>query len=69
MNNVNERPLAVSIPEAARLLGISRDQGYRLAATGELPILSLGRRRKVVPRRAIDAMLEAAGTGAPLAEA
>jgi excisionase family DNA binding protein len=43
----NQR-LAISIAEAAALLGISRALAYELAARGELPTLRLGY-RLVVP--------------------
>lgn len=41
--------LAVSLDEAARLLGISRDLAYDLIRRHELPSVRLGR-RIVVPR-------------------
>jgi excisionase family DNA binding protein len=54
----NDR-LTLTVEEAAQLLGISRALGYELVARGELPSIRLGR-RIVVPRRALDAMLDAA---------
>ena len=51
--------LALSVEEAAKLLGISRDLAYDLVARGELPALRLGR-RVVVPRRALEMMTYAA---------
>ncbi len=36
--------LAVSVDEAARLLGVSKDLVYDLIARGELPAIRLGRR-------------------------
>ena len=50
--------LVLSVTEAAGLLGISRGLAYELVARGELPSLRLGR-RIVVPRRALEALLEA----------
>jgi excisionase family DNA binding protein len=41
-------PLLISVPEAAKLLGISRAAAYRFASSGELPIKRLGRRVYVV---------------------
>jgi excisionase family DNA binding protein len=52
-------PLACSVPEAARLLGISRAFAYELVARGELPHLRLGR-RIVVPRAAIVELVDGA---------
>ena len=49
-------PLTVTVEEAAKLLGVSRGLAYELVARGELPALRLGRRR-VVPRKAIDALI------------
>jgi hypothetical protein len=44
----------LSVPEAARLLGISRNLAYQLAGDqGELagvPVIRLGERRLVIPR-------------------
>lgn len=47
--------LALSVTEAAELLGISRALAYELVARGELPSVRLGR-RVVVPRVALLAM-------------
>ena len=44
-NNVfNDLPLLLAVPHAAQLLGISRAAGYRLVASGELPVRRLGGR-------------------------
>jgi excisionase family DNA binding protein len=55
--------LALTVDEAARLLGISRSLAYELCARRELPTLRLGR-RLVVPKRALLAMVEDAGVNA-----
>lgn len=52
-----DRPLVLSVVDAARLLGISRAHAYELVARGELAHIRLGR-RVVVPRRAIDRLIE-----------
>jgi excisionase family DNA binding protein len=44
-------PLLIPVPQAAKLLGISRAAAYRFAATGDLPIKRLGRRVYVVTAR------------------
>ena len=49
--------LTLSVTEAARVLGISRAFAYALVARGELPNLRLGR-RVVVPRRALEELIE-----------
>lgn len=51
--------LTLTVEEAARLLGISRALAYELVARRQLPSIRLGR-RIVVPRRALEAMLEPA---------
>ena len=54
----NDR-LTMTIPEAAKILGISRALGYQLAQRDALPVkvLRLGNRRMVVPRRALEDLL------------
>ena len=50
-------PLVLTIPEAAELLGISRDLGYDLARRGQLPgALQLGRRWVVSRPRLLAAL-------------
>lgn len=51
-----DQRLTLTVDEAARLLGISRALAYELVRDGEIPSLRL-RRRIVIPRRAIDALL------------
>lgn len=54
----------VSIEEAATFLGVSRWLAYELVKRGELPTVRLGR-RVLVPRAALDRMLEGTqGAGA-----
>jgi excisionase family DNA binding protein len=56
---MDDTRLTLTVEEAAQLLGISRALGYELVARGELPHVRLGR-RIVVPRRALDDLLDAA---------
>lgn len=56
----NER-LTLSIPEVARILGISRNLAYELAKQGKIPALRLSVRRLVVPKDALERMLAQAG--------
>lgn len=58
--------LAVSVEEAAALLGISRAFAYELVARNELPALRLGR-RIVIPRQAVEAMVDRASAAFGLA--
>jgi excisionase family DNA binding protein len=52
-------PLTLTIPEAAKRLGIGRNSAYRAAANGELPTIRLGK-RILVPRIALEKKLESA---------
>lgn len=51
--------LVLSVAEAAEALGVSDDLVYELTERGELPCLRFGR-RKVIPRRAIELLVESA---------
>ncbi|GAA2213282.1 hypothetical protein GCM10009850_087440 [Nonomuraea monospora] len=53
-----ERPLALGLMQAARLLGIGRTTAYRLAKTGTFPctVIRIGG-RYVVPQRGLRALL------------
>jgi hypothetical protein len=44
-------PLLLAVPHAAKLMGISRSAGYRLAHSGELPVKPLGGRIYVITAR------------------
>jgi len=46
----------ISVEEAGRMLGVGRGTAYNLAKDGTLPVLRL-RRRIVVPRAALDRLL------------
>jgi excisionase family DNA binding protein len=52
-------PLLIPVPQAAKLLGISRSAAYRCAASGDLPTTHLGGRVYVVTAK-LRALLEAA---------
>ena len=49
--------LTWTVPEAARLLGISKDTAYEAAHRGELPVKVIGR-RMLVPRAALLRLLD-----------
>jgi len=55
----SHRRLAVSVTEAAGMLGISRGLDYELVHRGELPVIQLGR-RLVVPIVALERLVAAA---------
>jgi excisionase family DNA binding protein len=50
--------LCLSVIEAARLLGVSRNTAYQMVRLGQLPIIKCGQRRLLVPRAAFSRMLE-----------
>lgn len=54
-----ERAAFLSVPDVATMLAVSDDLVYDLIERGEIPSTRLGR-RKVVPRRAIELVLERA---------
>ena len=51
--------LAVSVKEAAKMLGLSRASAYEAVRTGQIPSLRFGK-RIVVPRAALNKMLSQA---------
>lgn len=50
--------LTLTVPEAARLLGISRGLAYELVRQGTIPAVALGAKRIVIPRIALERLLE-----------
>ncbi len=47
-------PVLIAVPEAAKLLGISRAAAYRFASAGDLPTKRLGRRVYVISAKLRD---------------
>jgi excisionase family DNA binding protein len=56
-------PLLIPVPEAAKLIGISRAAAYRFASAGDLPTRRLGRRVYVVSAK-LREFIETAGEAA-----
>jgi excisionase family DNA binding protein len=52
-----DQRLTWTVPEAARLLGISKDSAYEAAHRGELPVRVIGR-RLLIPRAALLCLLD-----------
>lgn len=48
--------MCLSIPEAGRMLGVSRNFAYELARQGKLPVIQLGK-RKLIPKIRLEKML------------
>jgi excisionase family DNA binding protein len=59
-----ETPLLVSVPEAARLLGIGSTLGWEMVRSGEMPSVRFGR-RVLVPRAALERLATARVQGKP----
>ena len=59
--NETRDALVYSVPDAGRLLGLSRATSYMLVSQGVIPAIRLGR-RLVVPKIAIERMLAEAGS-------
>jgi len=49
--------LTLTVEEAAAALGISRNLAYQAARDGHIPVIRIGR-RLLVPRRALEKLLE-----------
>ena len=52
-----DQALTLSIPEAAKVLGISRYLAYKAASRGDIPILQIGKVRRV-PKSQLMRMIE-----------
>jgi len=55
-----DKRLCITVPEAAAMLGISRNFGYQLVREGKLPSIRFGK-RILIPRAALEKMLEKGG--------
>ena len=62
MNMAIEKRLCIKVPEAAEMLGISRNFAYQLVREGKLPSIRFGK-RILIPRAALDKMMEKCVTG------
>ncbi len=54
---MEEERLTLTVEETAKLLGIGRQLAYERVKTGEIPVIKVGR-RLLVPRRALEKLLE-----------
>lgn len=57
-------PVAMSVPEFADRIGVSRSHAYRLVRSGEIPVLRFGH-RVLVPVALLDRLIEALMSEAP----
>ena len=52
-----EKRLCITVPEAAAMLGISRNFAYELVKQRQLPVIRFGK-RLLIPKIALEKMLE-----------
>lgn len=57
---MNNEKLTFTVSQTASLLGLSRNSAFKGVMTGEIPHIRVGK-RILIPRRALEAMLESAG--------
>jgi excisionase family DNA binding protein len=57
------KPETSSVPAAGKRLGLGRNASYAAASRGEIPTIRIGRLLRV-PVRAVDRLLDQAGTKA-----
>lgn len=57
MNMGIDKRLCITVPEAAEMLGISRNFAYELVKRGQLPVIRFGK-RLLIPRLALEKRLE-----------
>lgn len=54
---MNADSLTMTVTEVARALGISRGLAYDLASQGKIPVIKVGQKRLLVPRKALEDFL------------
>jgi excisionase family DNA binding protein len=54
---MDDTAATISVKRAAQILGVSRGLAYEMARQGRLPVIRFGR-RLLVPKKALDALLE-----------
>jgi excisionase family DNA binding protein len=60
MRSDRDERLVLDVPEAGRLLGLSRNASYEAAKRGDIPTIRIGKLIRV-PKAAFQRMLERAG--------
>ena len=56
-HNAIDKRLCITVPEAAEMLGLSRNFAYELVRQGELPVVKFGK-RLLIPRAALEKRIE-----------
>jgi excisionase family DNA binding protein len=54
LNKGIDKRLCMTVPEAAEMLGISRNYAYELVRQWKIPAKRLGEKRLVIPRAALE---------------
>ena len=57
MNTGIDKRLCITVPEAAEMLGISRNHGHKLVREGQIPVIRFGKSLRI-PRAALIKRLE-----------
>ncbi len=57
MFDTQEELLVYSVPEVARMLGLSRNSAYEAARRGDFPVIRVGKLLRI-PKAAFDKMLQ-----------
>ena len=52
--------LVMTVEEARQALGISKGTAYKLVNSGRLPVIRISDRRLIVPRKALNQLLDSA---------
>jgi excisionase family DNA binding protein len=58
---MTDKRLTMTIPEAAKAIGVGRNQGYQAARSGQIPTIKIGK-RLLVPVAALENKLADAGS-------
>lgn len=59
---IDAPPETIRVPEAAQILGLSRNGAYAAVARGEIPVIRIGR-KLLVPRKRLMAMIDPSARG------
>jgi hypothetical protein len=59
MSKVPGLPPTMSVPDAGRVLGLSRNGAYAAAARGDIPVIRIGSKKLVVPTHRLFELLDA----------
>lgn len=55
---MSDQKQVISVDEAARILGISRNLAYEAVRRGDIPSIRVGQKRILIPVRALERLLD-----------